>query len=343
MFKKLITFCIAGLLSATAMAASIEVAKDAPSSYTVRKGDTLWDIAGIYLSNPWQWPKLWKQNPDIENPHLIYPGDVLRLNWASGKPTLSLSSGSRLVDQLPVSATSQSVFKQYLTFDTLISEAELSLAPRVLGSQEGWSYISKRTPFYIDASVETENWFVYRTVTKFERLDNEQIIRVFSLKKVAEAKLVRALDEMSEFKLVKQSQEVKPNDILLPALGEKTGNVFHPQAAPAALEGNLVGHLYGSKYVGLKQIVVVDRGAEDGVNAGHALSVQQPGATLKGTKGKMRYDSDIDNAVMAETTLPDQRVGVLLVIKSYPYFSLAMVVDAAQPLSAPMPVISVEG
>ncbi|OEE88731.1 peptidoglycan-binding protein [Enterovibrio norvegicus FF-162] len=344
MFKKLATLCLAYLLSAAAAAAVIEVSKDAPDNYTVRKGDTLWDIAGLYLENPWQWPHLWQQNPAIENPHLIYPGDALRLSWDEGRPALSLATGERLTKQLPISSASQSVLKQFLTFDTLIGEAEFGMAPRVLGSQDGWSYISTRTPFFIDASVESENWFIYRPVTTFERTENDQMLKMISLKKVAEAKLVRVHDDISELKLVKQSQEVRPNDILLPALGVKTGSVFHPQTAPSGLEGNLIGHLYGSKYVGLRQIVVVDRGAEDGVKAGHALSVQQPGAVLKGVKGDMRYESDIDTAAAPVLTqLPDQRAGMLLVIKSYPHFSLAMVVDATQPLSAPMLVTSAEG
>ncbi|WP_407331767.1 LysM peptidoglycan-binding domain-containing protein [Enterovibrio sp. 27052020O] len=344
MFKKLITLCLVGMVSAATMAAGIEVSKDAPSSYTVRKGDTLWDISGLYLTNPWQWPKLWQQNPEIKNPHLIYPGDVLRLTWQDGKPRLTYTAGVNRSESAPINSASASILRQYLTYDTLIDEREYNLAPRVLGSQDGWNYISMRTPFFANKELDSDDWFIYRTVTNFEREKGDAVVRMISLKKVGEAKKVRSIDDMSEMKLVRQNQEIKPNDILLPALGVKTGEIFHPQPAPQGLVGTMVGHLYGSNYVGHRQIVVVDLGSFDGVGAGHALSVIVPGAAMKGSTGDMEYDSGINTALASEAKLlPSSSAGKLLVIRSYPFFSLAMVVDADKPLKVDMPVISAEG
>ncbi|MCC4800511.1 peptidoglycan-binding protein [Enterovibrio norvegicus] len=343
MFKKLIIVCMAGMLSATSMANVISLSDDAPDAYQVRKGDTLWDIAGLYLDKPWHWPALWQQNPDIENPHLIYPGDELRLSWQDGQPVLTRKA-VKMGDTTPISGVSTNILKQYLTYDTLMGAAEVNMAPRVLGNQKGWSYITTKTPFYVDAVLDHDEWFIYRPVTTFDRQVGEETTTMISLNKVAEARLVRNLDEIAELKLVHQSQEVKPNDILLPSLGARTGEIFQPHAAPSDIAGNLVGHLYGSKYVGLRQIVVVNRGETDGLDAGHALSVMMPGAALKGKKGNMRYDSDTDStADSVVMTLPDRHAGTLLVIRSYPHFSLAMVVDAEQPLSSNMNIISAGG
>lgn len=343
MFGKLIIFCLAVGWSGMAVAAEVRLSEDAPATYTVKKGDTLWDIAGLYLENPWHWPTLWQHNPSIANPHLIYPGDQLRLDWVGGKPVLSYTAGARQTGLAPISSASSSILEQHLTFDTLISDQEYRLAPRVLGSQEGWSYISTRTPFFADRPLDSEGWFIYRAVTHFERNKEETVVRMVSLKKVGEAVLVRSLDDIAEMKLTRQRQEIKPNDILLPALGAKTGEIFHPKPGPQGVTGTMVGHLYGSNYVGHRQIVVVDLGETDGIDAGHTLSVVVPGATMKGSKGKMRYDSGVDNAGGERKVLPSTSAGKLLVIRSYPFFSLAMVVDADTPLKADMPVVAAEG
>ena len=71
---------------------TVQLKNDVPLTYVVKRGDTLWDISGIYLEEPWRWPELWDSNPQIDNPHLIYPGDVLSLRWEDGRPRLGLAS-----------------------------------------------------------------------------------------------------------------------------------------------------------------------------------------------------------------------------------------------------------
>ena len=64
-----------------------------PDRYIVKKGDTLWDIAGMFLNKPWLWPEIWQINPQVANPHLIYPGDELELIYLDGKPRLRMKAG----------------------------------------------------------------------------------------------------------------------------------------------------------------------------------------------------------------------------------------------------------
>jgi hypothetical protein len=81
------------LLTGAVVAQDVSVRSDHPDEYVVVKGDTLWDISGRFLDKPWQWPAIWHANPQIENPHLIYPGDILSLVYVDGVPQLRLRRG----------------------------------------------------------------------------------------------------------------------------------------------------------------------------------------------------------------------------------------------------------
>ena len=88
-FKRITTFFLGAVLSFVALADTLVLREDHPETYTVMKGDTLWDISAHFLNTPWLWPRLWQANSQVENPHLIYPGDVLNLIWVDGEPRLT--------------------------------------------------------------------------------------------------------------------------------------------------------------------------------------------------------------------------------------------------------------
>jgi hypothetical protein len=92
--RRLIYLTVAALfLTGVVVAQDVSVRSDHPDEYVVVKGDTLWDISGRFLDKPWQWPAIWHVNPQIENPHLIYPGDIISLVYVDGVPQLRLRRG----------------------------------------------------------------------------------------------------------------------------------------------------------------------------------------------------------------------------------------------------------
>ncbi|NJR44125.1 LysM peptidoglycan-binding domain-containing protein [bacterium] len=137
MLKKLLS--VVALASISCFATSAELRSDHPETYTVKRGDTLWDISSKFLKSPWNWPEIWQANPQVENPHLIYPGDVLSLVYIDGKPMLVPMSGPRIrresiaesVKPIPLSA-----IQQFLDRPRLLTEAEWKSAPYVVGLEE---------------------------------------------------------------------------------------------------------------------------------------------------------------------------------------------------------------
>lgn len=356
MLKKFVSLSLVGLFSTLLWAKTPDLHPSAPERYIVEKGDTLWDIAEVYLEKPWLWPFLWQQNPNIKNPDLIYPGDVLHLVWQNGKPSLvRTSKANEKNDSLvfePIYGIDPSVLASYLTFDRLIEQSSLSTLPRVLGSQEGRGYISARDPFYIDTPLKDTFWSVYRVGPSFERQKGNKSEKMLGIVKVADAKLNRALDGLAEMTLIKQYQEVRTNDLVLPKGDDRKGQILSISPAPKGLEGQVVGHLNNTRYIGLKQIVVLDLGELDGLKPGHALLVTEKGAGLYGQKGQMQYlksgamESKLEALRLKMQAkdekvyqLPPKEVASLLVIQSYPHFSLAMVARAKTPFVAPMRVI----
>ncbi|MGH8041878.1 MAG: LysM peptidoglycan-binding domain-containing protein [Rudaea sp.] len=143
MLKKLPAICAGLLLAVSAYAASVQLAKDHPDTYTVRKGDTLWSIAAKFLQRPWQWPEVWQANPQIQNPHLIYPGDVISLAYLNGRPGLGIAGRGGIephtrVEQLEnaVKPLPLSAIEDFLKKPRLVGEDEFHHAPHVVGIED---------------------------------------------------------------------------------------------------------------------------------------------------------------------------------------------------------------
>ncbi|HET6604706.1 MAG TPA: LysM domain-containing protein [Xanthomonadaceae bacterium] len=136
MLKNLLTVCVAAMFTVAGYAAAVELRQGHPDVYVVVKGDTLWDIAGRFLKRPWLWPEIWQANPHIENPHLIYPGDVLSLAYL-GDGSARVTTTQRIRrEPLPVPAVPLSAVEAFLRDLRIIDRAQLERLPYVISLEE---------------------------------------------------------------------------------------------------------------------------------------------------------------------------------------------------------------
>ncbi|HLF31561.1 MAG TPA: LysM peptidoglycan-binding domain-containing protein [Xanthomonadales bacterium] len=195
MIRKLIHFTFAVLLTGIAMAQDVSVRSDHPDRYVVVKGDTLWGISGRFLEKPWQWPAIWHANPQIENPHLIYPGDVLSLVYIDGVPQLQLSRGgdrpgtpgtvrlspaTRVVERDdPINAIPLESIKPFLRDIRLLSTAEFTGLPYIVANEEGQITATVTDKTYargLNAKVG-EEFAVMRLFSIYDRIEEDGEIR----------------------------------------------------------------------------------------------------------------------------------------------------------------------
>jgi len=149
--RKLIYLALVLLLAGAAMAQEVSIRADHPDEYVVVEGDTLWDIAGKFLDYPWQWPTIWHANQQIDNPHLIYPGDVLslvfidgqpRLMVDRGKPVMKLSPSARATRREPIRAINHEEIAGYIRNLRLVTPEEFEALPYIVANYERRELVS---------------------------------------------------------------------------------------------------------------------------------------------------------------------------------------------------------
>ena len=169
---KILLLLVSLAMSVTSLANELVLTGNAPKSYVVKKGDTLWDIASVFLKKPWLWPKLWRINPQVNNPDLIYPGDELRIVFdEKGLPMLiKLTKGkaditdkakvkwsprvrSQLKNQNPVRSLPLQVIAPFIRYDQVKSVQELELLPAVIGSEKGYKSNVDGVKVYVNSDL----------------------------------------------------------------------------------------------------------------------------------------------------------------------------------------------
>lgn len=317
---------------------------DAPKQYTVKRGDTLWGIAGLFLKDPWTWPEIWYVNPDIKNPHLIYPGDVLTVaHGADGQPriTLSQASGLRLHPELHADPLDTAVptipyasVAAFLTRPSLVAKEEIKNAPYVLGfddeHQEGGTDYIVYARGLKDAPVGARYSVVHvgQPIVDPENGKTLGYVGIYTGTAV-----VQRPDKITKTLMVDSARETLSGDPLVPDSATTPLN-FIPHAPSHPLNGQIIAMMDGTgdgtEAIGQYDIVVINRGGRDGVGPGTVLAIDERGYLTDDRGVNMSDQLQREFHLAKNVRLPGERAGTLLVFKSYDRMSYALVVGASR-------------
>ncbi|CAN5296312.1 hypothetical protein BH09PSE6_BH09PSE6_15000 [soil metagenome] len=236
-----------------------DIAPDAPDSYTVVPGDTLWFISSKFLRQPWRWPELWGMNKaDIRNPHLIYPGQILTLDKSNGRARLMLGSNGggpggtvklsprvRATDTLgPIPSIPAGAIEPFLTRPLIVSESELKLAPRVIGTADNRVVSGAGDKIYVrgDMPAEARNgYYVYRSGRALYDPDTKAVLG-YEAQFLGSAEQTRQGDPAT-FRITTAVEEIAAGDRLVAAKAPEYVN-YAPREAAAEIEGRVMS-IYG--------------------------------------------------------------------------------------------------
>jgi hypothetical protein len=311
-----------------------------PESYVVQRGDTLWGIASMFLRDPWYWPEIWQINPQVENPHLIFPGDTLSLAYLDdGRPVIQLERGPQVAqggggfERLSPRVRSEPLEEAILTipYETIaaflsrpriIERDAIDDLPYIVAHREGLIG-SEGRDVYVRGTEEPVG-SVFNVVELGDELvdpDTNDLLGYQGIY-VGQGRLDRTGDP-GTLRMLETEREAVVGNYLMEE-EDITQLNFVPRAPDAEIEGQIMSVLSGVSLIGQYQVVVINRGAEAGLEPGHVLRVFQAGRTIRDTQR---------GAIGQKVRLPEEPAGTMMVFRTSERLSYALVMEVTTPLA----------
>jgi hypothetical protein len=336
-------FLTAGLLQVpTAVSAApanatapLELAPNAPERYTVVRGDTLWDISGKYLKTPWRWPELWRMNKeDIKNPHWIYPGQVLVLEYdTDGRPRLRVegNSGTRDVKLEPkiyvepqkkaIASIPYDLIRPYLARPLVMNMAELDRLPRIISAENDRIVLGAGDKVFATgiSGSNRQVWYTYRPGKPLAEIGSRDILGYETIYTGSARLTVDA--EPATLQLTRSVQEVSRGDRLVAEV-EPAIIAYVPHAPDKDIRGEVLSIYGDGGSAGRYSVISFSRGTQDGVEIGHVFNLLTVGRNVD-----VRF-----NGSKHTYTTPDQQTGLLFIFQVFDRVSYGLIMTANDPI-----------
>jgi LysM repeat protein len=337
-------------MSAGVKARDIALSPDHPASYTVVPGDTVWSVAGRFLQDPAQWPQLWRDRQEANQP--LYPGDTLVLAQQGDQPRLELRRGGEApagdatatpsaddtpyeiklhprIREVPLSEAIPVIpldhIRQFLTTPRVVSPEEMADAPRVVRLADEHVVGGAGDRIYVSGIEESSNngFTLFRAGRPYKDGGSGEIIGYESVY-VGDTRLQSIAGDIATLLMTRSVREVLAGDRLLPIAKESIPTHYTPHAPEKNIQGHIIGVVDGVTQIGQYNVVILDRGEEDGLELGHTLDVLQ--------RGGMRQKGFTRNFFSEEEKLrmPDEPAGTLMVFRPFERVSYALIMKATR-------------
>jgi len=328
---------------------NIQLTADHPREYTVKKGDTLWDIASLFLKDPWYWPEIWQRNPQVANPHLIFPGDILMLIYVDGRPQIQLARaedgvmrrqvGDKVVKLSPsihrqslneaIPSIPGDAVRQFLTRPRIVTAKEWADAPYIVGSDDAHLIMGANNKIYIRGELDKERirYSIFRRGNRLADPETDELLGhevIFA----GEARIIK-YGNPSTGLLLKTSREVLVGDRLLPTDKSAIDQQYFPRLPEDFVQGTVISLFDAISAIAKYQIAVINRGSNDKMEVGHLLASYQAGSY---THDRFLDRSSIKrgDATKLDILLPDERSGIMMLFKVFDKVSYALVLKSTR-------------
>jgi len=325
------------IFSTSLLAEELKINPNHPDQYTVVKGDTLWDISGKFLQHPWQWPKLWHNNPQIKDPHWIYPGDTLYFSYVNGEPRLSFSqhSGSdeeKMEPRIRESGINSAIpmipsdaIAQFLSSPKVVGKDELSNSPYIVdigGNERLIGGAGDRVYVRSILAPSTLTYGIYRQGDPYISPQTNEILGYEALF-IGDATLVASGDPATLL-VNKSNSQIRQGDRLMPNLETNVALNYFPKPPENQISAYIIRVMGGITQIGQHDIVVIDKGTADGLQAGHTLNIFRAGRVINDTLHSIEEPEVVK--------LPDEFSGVIMIFRPFERVSYALVMEALGPI-----------
>lgn len=330
MKKTLLGVVAACTFAVIALAAEAPFNENIPDKYTVKTGDTLWDISDFFLRDPWLWPEIWYVNPQIKNPHLIYPGDMISLVYIDGRPRLTLERSRNVklspgVKVLPhaaaIPALPLDIVNNFLSRNRIVTQEEIDAAPYVVAGYEKRLLSGVNDTFYARGQFdETPSYGLYRIGKPYVDPETKEELGIRA-QDVGSAKLKTVDGDIGTLLATRVIEEIRVGERLLPHEERRLESVFYPDSPDSAIKGIILAVEGGLSQVGHLDVVAINQGEREGLKQGDVLAIFKRGETVT------------DKIAKEKITLPNERAGLLMVFRTFEKMSYGLILNAERPLA----------